>query len=301
MDMERGISGAPLFNYKAQIEQFLDILDEKTPFLNTNRQYEYRKTILPFLAIDPNNPDAYEYFLSAFIKDYNQTGIAALDNSAPFVGVKLYPVLGYWPLDPVLLDIYKICEAKNIPITTHCGGLRTRTNRRKVEIGQRKEVNGELVDVKKVVDVSSKKKSKAIFIDPLHWEKVAKQFPKLKINLAHFGDNVEWKSYHKDRQNPKNFVFKTLKMIRTYPNVYADISYAYYDEENRVKMAGMMNTERYKDKILYGSDFYMTEVEKFRTRDILKKFEENFTHIGDKYHLLTSQNPFAFLFEPAKT
>lgn len=297
MDMERGISGAPLFNYKSQVEQFLSVLDGKTPILSSNKAYEYRKTILPFIAIDPNNPDAYKYFLSAFIKDYNQTGISALDNSVPFVGVKLYPVLGYSPLDPVLLDIYQVCEAKKIPITTHCGGLRTRTNKRKVEIGQRRLQDGRVVDSKKVVDVSSKAKSKAVFVDPLHWQRVALEFPRLKLNLAHFGDNNEWAKYHKNTNDPKNFVFKTLKMIEQFPNVYADISYAYFEEMNRIKMAAMMKTDRYKNKILYGSDFYLTEVERFRTRDLLVKFQQNFEHVSEGYHLLTSKNPLKFLFD----
>ncbi|GLR15506.1 amidohydrolase family protein [Portibacter lacus] len=296
MDMERGISGAPVFNYKTQLEQLLQMLKGSSPFMPTGRQFSYEKTILPFLAIDPNNPDAYEYFLSAFIKNYNTTGIQELDDKAPFLGVKLYPSLGYSPLDPILLDIYKVCEEKSIPITTHCGGLRTRTSHKKIEIGKRKILNGQVVDSKHEVEVYSKDRAKAIFLDPLHWEKVAIQFPKLKLNLAHFGDNEEWKKFHKNPKDPKTFVFKTMKMIEKHENVYGDISYCYYDEANRIKIAAMMQMPKYQHRILYGSDFYLTEVEKFRTKDLFNKFKENFKLIPEKYQLMTSTNPYNFIF-----
>lgn len=298
MDMERGISGAPTFNYKSQLEQLLDFCNKKSPVLH-NGAYDYKTTILPFLAIDANNPDAYEYFLSGFRKNYNTTGIAALDNAAPFIGVKLYPSLGYLPMDPVLMDIYEICEAKSIPITTHCGGIRTRTSSRKIEVAARKLENGSLVDKSRVVSVNSKKEFKNIFLDPLHWRKVVDQFPKLKLNLAHFGDNEEWKKYHKDPKDATSFVLKTLKMMEDFVNVYADISYSYFDDNNRRVITAMMQMDKYRDKILHGSDFFMTEIEKFTTRQIIEKLEKNFEYDRDGYHLLTAVNPYNFLFRKA--
>lgn len=300
MDMERGISGAPTFNYKSQLEQLLQFRQKSHQGDHTKRTYNYQTTILPFLAIDPNNPDAFEYFLSAFIKDYNTTGISELDNAAPFIGMKLYPTLGYHPQDSTLQDIYAVCEAKSIPITTHCGGLRTRTNKRSVEVGVRRIKNGKIVDEKKVVKLQSKKHFKNVFLDPLHWDKMLQKFPKLKLNLAHFGDAEEWISFHKNPRDAKSHVFKSLKMIEKYDNVYADISYSYFDDDNRRVITGMMQMDKYKNRILNGSDFFLTEIEKYSTRQFLDKLQKAFKLDPDGYHLLTAVNPYRFLFEEAK-
>ncbi len=299
MDMERGISGAPTFNYQMQLQQLLSFLDQSSPIMNTGKSYDYQTTILPFLAIDPNNKEAFEYFLSAFLANYNTTGIPELNNVAPFFGLKLYPSLGYSPSDPILLDLYEICEQKSIPITTHCGGIRTRTNKREIEIGYRKIENGQIKDSKKTVKVYSKQNFKNIFLDPLHWEKVLKMFPKLKLNLAHFGDNIEWKNYHANNHDPKTYIFKTLKMIKDFENVYADISYSYSNEENINAIQIMMQNSDYKHRILNGSDFFLTEIEKFTTKEFLEKLEAKFINNQEGLHLLTSTNPYNFLFKEA--
>ncbi len=295
MDMERGISGAPTFNFKSQLEQLLKFNQEHSPVMKSGRKYDYKTTILPFLAIDPNNPDAYKYFLSGFIKDFNQTGIKALDKKNPFIGIKLYPTLGYTPLDPVLLDIYDICEKNSIPITTHCGGLRTRTNNRKVEIGRRSIVSGQVIDSVEVIRLNSKQAFKNVFVDPLHWDQVLQQFPRLKLNLAHFGDNLEWKKFHANPKDPSSHVFKTLKMIERYENVYADISYSYFDEDNRRVISAMMQEDRYRHKIMNGSDFFLTEIEKYTTKNYMEKLQDVLKLDPEGYHLLTAVNPWKFL------
>lgn len=300
MDLERGISGASVFDYKKQLEQVIALLDEKSPPFESNRAYNYNETILPFIAIDPNNPEAYDYFLSAFIKDYNGANIKGLDNSAPFHGVKLYPCLGYVVQDPVLQDIYRVCEEKSIPITTHCGGLRTRAESRSIEIGRRVEhADGTVTDTKQQVTVNSKKNFKNLFLDPLHWEGVLKKFPKLKVNLAHFGDNIEWINFRKTPKHPNNFVFKTLKMLKKFENVYADISYSYFEDENRTFITAMMQMDDYKNRMMHGSDFFLTEIEKYTTAKIISKLDKDFTVDRKGWHLLTAENPYNFLFEDA--
>ena len=37
-----------------------------------------------------------------------------------FSGFKIYPALGYYPFDPLLLPLWKYAEQNNIPILTHC-------------------------------------------------------------------------------------------------------------------------------------------------------------------------------------
>ena len=37
-----------------------------------------------------------------------------------FAGIKIYPALGYYPFDSVLLPLWKYCVQRNLPIMTHC-------------------------------------------------------------------------------------------------------------------------------------------------------------------------------------
>jgi predicted TIM-barrel fold metal-dependent hydrolase len=39
---------------------------------------------------------------------------------AKFSGFKIYPALGYYPFDPLLLPLWKYAEQENLPILTHC-------------------------------------------------------------------------------------------------------------------------------------------------------------------------------------
>lgn len=297
LDMERGITGKPVSDYNQQIQQVLQFRKQSSPVFGSGLQYDYKTTVLPFLSIDANNPMAFEYFLSAFIKNYNTTGISELDNEAPFIGVKLYPSMGYVPENPVILDILEICEQKAIPVTTHCGGIRTRTNSRNIELSYRDTQNGISTDKIRNVSVHSKQNFKNIFLDPLHWKRVMERYPKLKLNLAHFGDNKEWDNFQKNKNDFSNFIFKTLEMMQHYNNVYADISYSYYSPINRQLIKEMMSSPIYKHKIMNGSDFFLNELEQGKTSDFISALKNDFRNQDEGWNGLTNHNPYRFLFE----
>jgi predicted TIM-barrel fold metal-dependent hydrolase len=101
------------------------------------------------------------------VKDYIERG---------FRGVKLYPPPGYKPYDeeyatqyPELLEIYAYLESEQIPIAAHCtpyglGGY------------PHKDKDG-------------------IFADPDNYEYLLEKYTNLKLCLAHFGGNSEWRDY----------------------------------------------------------------------------------------------------------
>jgi predicted TIM-barrel fold metal-dependent hydrolase len=65
--------------------------------------------ILPFLAADPRT--IKRIGIEDFMQIYRKNG---------FIGMKVYPPLGYEPSHPVLIKLYKKCIEENIPVTTHC-------------------------------------------------------------------------------------------------------------------------------------------------------------------------------------
>lgn len=76
--------------------------------------------VFPFVAIDPRR----KYFLDPDTRNkiplanyvHNNVG-----RDKEFHGVKIYPTLWYLPSHPRLMEIYRICTEKKIPVTTHGG------------------------------------------------------------------------------------------------------------------------------------------------------------------------------------
>jgi len=142
-----------------------------------------------------------------------------------FAGIKLYPQLGFDPypnekekLKKVRI-LYKYCEDRRIPITTHCsdGGYKTEDN------------DG-------LTDPTGK------------WAKVLEEYHDLTLNFAHFGSQ-------KDKKDTK-WRNAIIQLTTKYKNVYTDIScndmsQEYYDQlEKDFKNNPLLNK-----KVLFGSDF----------------------------------------------
>lgn len=67
----------------------------------------YPGRIFPFVAVNPRRPDHFEIMENAL-------------QSRGFVGVKLYPSLGY-DIDSAAMDrVYAYCAERNIPLLMHC-------------------------------------------------------------------------------------------------------------------------------------------------------------------------------------
>ncbi len=296
MDMERSIGGGIKSNFDKQLKELSNIMKlSYTPgsIGASGRVYNYNEVVLPFLAIDPHNPDACRQFISAFSPGLNLTSNPAFNADQLFYGIKLYPSLGYLPYDPVLMSIFKVCEAKNIPITTHAGGVRTRANHFKFELGDYSKPKGSQYVTR---DVKSKKEFKNVFLYPMHWEKVLKEYPNLKINFAHMGSSTEWKDYINGDRTISNSIVQSLQMIKKYPNVYCDISYSLHDENNQEMILQLMKNDDYKSKILFGSDYFLVDLEHGSIETFVKSIRKKFKSNRNLWHMLTVKNPFNYLF-----
>lgn len=301
MDMERGITGGVKSNFLSQLRSVLQLKKEYTfPYPHHNDRFDGRHHLLPFIAIDPNNPDAYSTFLSVFSKKINATEEPELDNTSPFVGVKIYPSLGYLPNHPVLMDIFEICQEKNIPVTTHAGGERTHTSYRKMVLPRSvfNEATQQHEDQYNVdatnLFPNNNPSHKEIFLFPETWRKVLNEYPQLKLNIAHCGSSEEWEDV--DNPNTWNSIKQTFALIRDFGQVYADFSYSFTKKSNLLWLKRRLDGDTHlNQRIMYGSDFYLNEVEKGSTIDhvltltkIMPRFE---------YENVYYKNAFRFMFE----
>ncbi|MBD3344456.1 MAG: LysM peptidoglycan-binding domain-containing protein, partial [Chitinivibrionales bacterium] len=106
------------------------------------------------------------------------------NKNGPYWGVKMYPRLGFTPNDfnryPHLRDFYENCQSNKIPITFHCsrGGMSIADY-----------FNYERYDAQKVKNRYDLHEAEEYFDSrghtPAHWESVLKEFPTLKICMAH--------------------------------------------------------------------------------------------------------------------
>jgi predicted TIM-barrel fold metal-dependent hydrolase len=210
--------------------------------------------------------------------------IVTINKGGHFIGFKLYPPLGYQPLDPKLIHLwqgdcfYKKCEEEKIPILSHCspGGMTTHDMSFYREYHKENTVifGSTYTDfyherARKLPRNTYTKSSHKHFseeynneyfwryhVHPKAWRKVLERFPNLKICLAHFG-NVEWTI------GPSSeWIEEIISLIEKYPNVYVDFS-CHNIEENGKEFSKYLkdkNNEKIFGKILFGTDWYMTLV-----------------------------------------
>jgi predicted TIM-barrel fold metal-dependent hydrolase len=205
-----------------------DVFDDQ--LAGTKRQIvRYPGRILPFYAVNP------------FRWDFVNRAIDALEHGG-FVGVKLYPSLGY-PIDAPGMDgVMHYCNANQIPLLMHCnhGGF--------------KQSDG-------TVD----------FCAPSKWGGAGsylETYPNLKICFGHFGGEENFTGPEVPPQYP--WTNDILALMGTYPGqVFADVSFhdvaynahptnpspasvAYFQSLNAI-----MADPRYQTQVLWGSDTWL--------------------------------------------
>jgi len=236
MDLLPGIGKEQPKSFDQQMDEMKEIRDL------------YPDKILPFVALDPQNgkDKTFERFEKAFSKPYN------------FFGVKIYPALGYMPSHPILMEIFKICEEKKIPVTTHCGGDTVHTQNNDILVEYQIFENNILVTKSETKHFSKRKYFADYFNKPENWAPVLRAYPNLKLNFAHFGGLSEWEDYSPHVVNRVNTI---LDFMDNYPNVYSDISFIYSKKFGldfvKTFKTFYKSSEAFRKKTLYGSDFYM--------------------------------------------
>ncbi len=216
----------------------------------------YPGRILPFVAVNPKRPDHFEIMERAL-------------NGMGFVGVKLYPSLGFDINSPAMDKVYAYCTERQVPVLMHC----TKTGFKHSD---------------QFTNNSS----------PEHWEAILDQHKDLKICFGHFGGDQFFAGLPEVDTQPA-WGPLILKLMERYPNVYGDISYhtapmdgggvegTYFGTLN-----GHIGNPKFKQRILWGSDFFLVR-RRLREKNhwnYMKKMID-----PDHYEQITTTNPAQYL------
>ncbi len=198
-------------------------------------------TVLPFATVNPLASGSAE------------EGLRALEE-LHFRGLKIYPRMGFAPDHNVLMNkVYPVVDKLNRPVMTHCS---------------RGGVQGKLVS-----DHTANR-----YTEPRAYIPVMRKFPDLRICLAHFGGQYDWKVYAEGREpsGDENWQVQIRRMITSgdWPNLWTDISYTLFHFDDYIPFLRLFllseddEGERLRSRVLFGSDFYMTRQEKLSERAV---------------------------------
>lgn len=231
MDMEMMQGGPVPSNLLTQLDEIIRLRSKGN---NADR-------ILPFICIDPRNPrylngDSIVDFVKPYFEKYG------------FIGIKLYPALGYFPQDAKMFPLYRWCANNCVPIITHCitGVIHYRG-----DVSALPPVNSP-GNVPYVADNNSSdpKIYQRNFTQPRNYSAILSEIPNLKICLAHYGDDKELIA-------GKGWPQEINALIQKYPNVYTDMSYIIENTGTFPAIQKSLSTPVLEDRVLFGTDYYV--------------------------------------------
>ena len=245
-----------------------NIFKQHDELANLATDAEYGSQVIPFATIYPDRPGAADE-------------VRRCIDDLGFRGVKIYPKLGFRPDHPVLMqEVYPFCVDRNIPVMTHCsrGGVYHK--------GWLQYRQDEVTE-------------------PQAYEGILRAFPDLRLCLAHFGGDSDWISLLEHGFDPddphardKNWVSVIDRMLSSgdFPNLYTDISYTIFKFNNHISLLRMyMQNPKVRDKVLFGSDFYMTRQKALSEKAISIRLRDALGE--DDFHQIAHINPRRWLGE----
>ena len=176
--------------------------------------------VLPFIAVNPHRTDHFEIMRRAI-------------EEQGFVGVKLYPSLGYEMTTPAMRNVLAYCRTEDVPITIHC----TATG-------------------------FARDAASAGYSHPKHWLSLFTTLhDTLRVCFAHCGG---WGGFCGEEADQIEWAETILSYMDEHPNVYADLSYhvemmmrggtaeaAYFDALKQL-LAGP-----HAQRIIFGTDSWL--------------------------------------------
>lgn len=250
--------------------------------------------VLPFYVVDPRRPGNFLYGPDGEVDVSPVTDrlLPRLGGKGCFYGFKLYCPNGYSPTDPALMALYEYCERHRVPLTAHCSGGGFASFSPSIRVHGHVYRDGEVVPHDGVLefrhyrltDGMRVKEKAGILNHPRLWEKVMEAFPRLRLNLAHFGsqdEGTEWTEL-------------IYGMMEKFPGLHTDLSCITEISKLREMREYLVKApEQVRRKFLFGSDFYLNLL----FLDGMKEYMENFrnTFTEQERHELMTVNPSEFL------
>lgn len=217
----------------------------------------YPGRILPFFAVNPLRNGHFELMEQAL-------------TSKGFVGVKLYPSLGYDIQSHEVLKVLDYCHQRGTPILVHCS-------------------QGGFYADKDYINNSN----------PKLWDDILDDRPGLKICFGHFGGD---KNFIHQQIEPDTWTQTIIDLMKKPKNtgVYADIAFhdsQMSDNEAEVNyfsiLKTLLNDSELGRRVLFGTDFWML-CTSIKEKNYWTYFEKKIAS-PDIFQKLTSSNPKTFL------
>jgi len=213
--------------------------------------------VLPFYAINPARLNFVQLMQSHL-------------DAGEFVGVKLYPSLGYTLDAPGMEEVFAYCNRRDVPLLMHCnmGGF-------------------------------AKNAASPLYCQPKLWEEILTRFPNLRICFGHFGgdENLTRKTIDK-----KTYTGQILQLMDTPAfsgRVFADISYHSepfgHVAKHRKYFANLhaiMANPNYGPHVLWGTDYFLI-LARLSEQNYWKFYEDNINPTC--FRAMSDANPGRFL------
>ncbi|MBD3288422.1 amidohydrolase family protein [candidate division KSB1 bacterium] len=250
------------------------LLSQIEELAELKKDEHYRERIYPFICVDPRRKN-----IGDLVKEYIE--------EHHFAGIKMYPPLGFYPFDRGLDEVYEYAQSNKIPIISHCskGGIKTHAK-------MSKQIKSH---PKTGVEFKNEDEVKLSFAHPDNYRYVLDRYPDVKIDLAHLGGGPEVKNYLVTpwyEETEKSWFSAIIDLIRESNNIFSDVSYTMHEYELLPVLSVILSDPKVRTRILYGSDFYMVEMDKSE-----RAFSMNLrSYIGeDNFWQIAETNPEEFL------
>ena len=233
--------------------------------------------------------------------------------SGLYMGFKMYTAQGYRPWDmrlPIMKEFYKRCCVESVPVLNHCTPEGAYNFDREAYYEFRHENDPEVDAQKAASQGDAVKYFNDHFVSPNAWEEVLKQevdgtpLNTLRICLAHFGGAVDMYDKKTKVRKPlsETWCGQIINLMKNdaYPNVYADISSSFANEKFRQYFKDVVYADpafetTIRERILFGSDWYMTLLDKIEYLEycrVAKQFLDEFD--TSLWLYFTQANPYRF-------
>jgi hypothetical protein len=274
---------------KPIVEQVIDVFNGIKKYRKDSPDKIFE--IYPFLGINTKNYDMgrIQKMLDKYFSGYRgsredfKRHAGAFDGdiehlgSNYFAGIKLYPPLGFdpWPHRPGEREkvkyLYDYCCQKRLPVTVHGseGGFTVVSGRQ----------------ARRYASISK-------------WETVLREYPMLKVNLAHFPIGEKTLLFLPKTKR----LYDIFSLVRQYDNVYVDFSNRAIKEEYYSNLKKFIEKESEKHrfdlrrKILFGSDFMINLMSIKSYNHYLELFSGSGSFSAGEKDGFCSANPGQFIF-----
>ncbi len=274
MYMEKTGAGASVSGYEGQLEELMQV----------KKQYPDR--LLLFMGIDPRWKSTGKELQKTVAAYFNTKLTINKERSVyPFVGLKLYPPMGFYPFDERLIETFEWAAENGVPVLSHCsylGGIYNNDTAyiNSVLASPNPYDGGQLYPAKPFYEKSigrwllgkqqshNNVRSCSYFMEPAAYEKVLARFndpqKPLKLCLAHFGGADQMLTT--TGQPPigvtgQNWFVQIQNLMERYKGLYTDIAYTLSEADTHPLIFEQLNHANYGNRILFGTDYFLTERE----------------------------------------